>query len=345
MLFGPGGNTVSISNGRPDNVRGFWLPLTDGRITVSDRDPMGNELKAIVTVKNATIATQHLKKNGESVYFCEYGKIEKQKGVSTLRFKKGTNRGLDGLSVRHDEVILGFQGTCKTLYKNGRLIWQKFYHGNGKLCYHISPFKPGFAIKYPDGMVAWEFKGKTDTRRIFDGHSVLKYKEKYDDWSRDGICEFTGYSEKGKPYAKGQYENSQRVGVWAIAGKKTYYINGLEVPARLYKTPTEKLDPREIMKMKDADIRSIFLERIGMERVRKAFRTKKIHAESDMELLRLSFPRGVKDRYNLLKVICTTTKQAYYLRVPPNITECEKARQWTFGVEEGDKPIKFDHET
>ena len=53
--------------------------------------------------------------------------------------------------------------------------------------------------------------------------------------------------KKGKVIYKGEIQNNQRVGEWIENGKKFFYVRGVQIPAKLYNTPPENLDPMEIL--------------------------------------------------------------------------------------------------
>ncbi|MDX9789006.1 MAG: hypothetical protein RBT11_19685 [Desulfobacterales bacterium] len=354
-----GGKFVSVTN-YMSNIRGYHHVLENGRVTISNVDAAGEHTKAVITVKDGSIATQSISHAGKQVFFCEYGKIEKENGA-TLRFRKGTNRALDGLCTRKeqramDDVI----GTCKTLYKHGRVVWQKFYHqGTRRLAYHFIPEKHGLVVKRKDGSICCEISGKLDCRNWREGLPVMVgytwnlssagHRLESSSAYRGRTGGFVMYGESGEIKSKGQFVNAQKADEWVENGVSLFFINGLQVDEHLYHAPAEALDPKQIMAIKNVDVRSIFIARIGMERIAKAFKLKPVHEDNGMVLFRPRFPKKTLDPFNILKVVCTTTKQEYFLRVPPDIMECEHARQWTFGVSRRDieagRIIRFDIET
>jgi hypothetical protein len=138
----------------------------------------------------------------------------------------------------------------------------------------------------------------------------------------------------------GQWENRQRVGEWIEDGKKVCYERGLAIPAKLYHTPADKLDPVKILKLPNAQLRMALCAKIGPERIAKC--GKVVHKDGDMRLIEI---KGYDVK--ILRVRCPSTKAYYFLRVPRDSTQCEEARQWTFGVGDGNirEPIKFAVET
>ena len=196
-----------------------------------------------------------------------------------------------------------------------------------------------------------EINGKVDCAR-WGATPVLENLERFrrtDNWGpngfKDGTGEYTYRSKDGRVIEYGKWENHQRIGTWILGGQKQYFIRGLQVPAALYDAPPEKLDPVKVMRIKNVDVRSIFIERVGLNRILKAFKSKPLHKDGDMVLYEMSFPKGTAGQYNILKVVCPSTKQKYFLRVPRDLTECEQARQWTFHRNGQEPFIQFDIET
>lgn len=357
------GGNVTVTN-YMSNIRRFSHQIQNGRIVVTENHN-GETLKHVMTAKNGVIATQSTRKNGKLVFFVEYGAVEKE-GKKILRFRKGTNRGLDGMSTWRDcELAVDADrtklvGTCKTFYRRGRLIWQKFYHQDTRrMAYHFKPAQKEHIVKRADGSVFARINGVIDVRAWREGAPVFSQptggvrffttNPRDDHWGNDlfrdgsGSCE--AYDRDGKVWLRWKIENHQRVGEWIIDGNEHLFIDGLQVPKELYEAPPEKIDPVEVMEIEDTDVRSIFINRIGMDRIMKTFDADVLHEERDMMLFRMKFPEKTRQPFNILKVICTTTRQPYYLRVPTNIPECEQARQWTFGIDPGEKQIQFDIET
>jgi hypothetical protein len=359
------GGYVSITN-YVSGIRRFSHEIQNGRIVVSDTDRDGNAMKHIITAKDGVICTQSTRVNGKLTFFVEYGAVEKE-GGKILRFRRGTNRGLDGMSTWRDYELAGdpggdpIVGTCKTYYRRGRLIWQKFYHkGTRRLAYHFKPMAKRHEVRRANGSLFAVVEGRIDSRnwkegvpifcnsygsgtRFFTGNPSISYYGGGLFVDDSGSC--TIYDRQGDAFVRWSYENSQRVGEWVVDGKEQAFINGLQVSKELYDTPPEDLDPVKVMKIQNVDVRSIFIGRIGMDRIMETFDAETLHEERDMALLRMKFPDGTTQPFNILKVVCTTTKQPYYLRVPVDIPECEQARQWTFGVDRGEKHIRFDIET
>jgi hypothetical protein len=174
---------------------------------------------------------------------------------------------------------------------------------------------------------------------------------------------FVVYTSSGAVYHSGKVENRQRIGEWVEYGVKTYYLQGVQVDYRLWSTPAEQLDSREIMAIENVQLRTALCTKRGYERILKDMEGKVIDTAGDYALYELPILKPVTPRWQgqevdkvirLLKVRCPSTGAYYTLRVPPNIDKVEDARQWTFRVPaqqddtgrlKVENPITFTQET
>lgn len=340
MSFGYTRGIVAIQSGK-SNGRSIYDVLMDGRITITGTDASGKSFQRIAEVRDGEIWDTTLKEKGETVHRIAYGKFESIKhpdGREIVHFKKGTGKGKHGKSRRH-ESIFGFPGWCHSWYKNGRLVQQKFIYDNKKTAYDYNAYKQECIVKDPEGLILYEIKGALAAvqHNAYRGcHSVFA-EEKMEYWFNPSIP--FEVKKRGKIIYAGQENNHQRIGKWIINGKIFYFQNGVAIPKKLYETPPEKLDPAEILKIENAQLRMAMMEKIGPERIAELGKT--IHKDGDMRLYDIP-----KYNVRILRVRCTTTKAFYFLRVPKDATKCEEARQWTFHVgTDIAKPIKFAVET
>jgi hypothetical protein len=349
-MFNGWQNFVGVSNGGMRGIRGYYDRIDNGRVTITD-NTNGVKRKTIINVRHSLITTKRIMEKGQTVHYVEYGKVSKRKGRYILKFRKGTHcGGYDGLSTRYDQEVFGYKGVCKTFYVHGRMMWQKFYfEGTKKLCYHFNPYKKGLVMRHPNGNPLYEFAGEIDSRRKVGGYLVWKNHWGDDrenmDWSKDGNCSFKRTDINGRIVSQGEYSNKQRVGEWVINKQPVYFMDGLTVPKKMYDTPPEKIDPIKVLRLKDVDVRSIMLNRIGLKLLAEKVPHEVIHNDKKGGMRLLKFNGKVDPPINILQVTCPSTKQHYFLRVPPDILKCEEARQWTFHVEPGEQPINFDVET
>lgn len=139
----------------------------------------------------------------------------------------------------------------------------------------------------------------------------------------------------------GLIENHQRVGKWILNGHEHYYEHGVAIPKQLFETPPDQLDPKQLLKISNAQLRMAMLAKANFKADRLAKIGRIIHRHGSMRLFDIP---GLDTR--ILRVQCPSTKSYYFIRVPRDSQRCEEARQWTFHVNAGvRKPIQFAQET
>jgi hypothetical protein len=110
-------------------------------------------------------------------------------------------------------------------------------------------------------------------------------------------------------------------------GEAYYFFRGVMIPADWGKVKTEAWQSSWLIDTKNAEQRRVLLQGIGYDRVMRDLKFDLVHRQGDMELRKKS---GIDvEPVMLLKVVCPSTRQPYVLRVPPTMTECEKARRWS----------------
>ncbi len=338
MFFdGQRGYTFILSG--KSNGRSVHQDLNEGRITITGMDTDGRTIQRVVKIANGEVQDNKLVRNGETVHHVVYGAFETIKseaGRNITHFRKG-GKGKHGKARRH-EKLFGVDGVCHSWYKQGRLIRQKFIYDNGRTAYDYNAFRKDCTVKDSEGLLLYEVSGALDGRNnaYQGGHSVFS-RRSMEDWFVQ--THPFAVKKRGKTVYAGHVVNHQKVGKWVVGGKAVYYEHGVEIPRKLYETPPEKLDPLNILKLKNAQTRMALMAKINPERVAEV--GKVIHEDGAMRLYDI---RGYEVR--ILRVQCPQTKSFYFLNVPKDSTECEEARQWTFRVGTAfDKPIKFKIET
>jgi hypothetical protein len=324
---------TTISSGK-SNGRSVYDVLMDGRIIISGLDEKKRPYKRTAIIKDGEVWDNKLIVDGKTVHHIIYGQYEKR-GKNIVHFRKGTGTGLHGKARRY-EKIFGYEGVCHSWYNRGRLIRQKFIYDNNVLAYDYNAFGSTCVVKNYYGSVLYEMKGMLDGRMnaYYGGHSVLS--RKMEDWFN------TNYpfevKKQGKIIYAGQIDHGQRTGKWVLAGKVYYYEHGVAIPKKLYDTPPDKLDPLQILKIDNAQLRMALSAKIGPEKIAGAGRV--IDKDREMRLYAIK-----SYDVNVLRVKCPSTGSLYFLRVPKDTRKCEEARQWTFGVGAGfNEPIEFARE-
>jgi len=96
----------------------------------------------------------------------------------------------------------------------------------------------------------------------------------------------------------------------------------------------------QVAEIINATLRRDALNYYGVEKFFKDMNTKVIHKDGKNELLILKWHRDEKP-ITMVKVIDSTTKQTYLLRVPPEMKTVRQAIAWTFHLSEDEYyPIK-----
>ncbi len=119
-------------------------------------------------------------------------------------------------------------------------------------------------------------------------------------------------------------------------GSGLYFWNGVEVPGKLIETP-ELVTQSEILDEHNAEKRRCYQEILGSERFGnllglEAIDTKLDQFENEIILFRTrERDKLVGDHIYFAKVICPSTRRAYFLCVPPRIKTADEAVAWTFG--------------
>lgn len=83
----------------------------------------------------------------------------------------------------------------------------------------------------------------------------------------------------------------------------------------------------DVLKIRNAELKSYVINRIGYEKIRDGLNAKVIHTDGDSELLKIK-----EDVF--VKVKDSSTDRQYLLSVPDNMERCKQAIAWTFSMKE-----------
>ena len=323
---------VHIQNGTA-NGRSLSDSLKDGRITITGTDHKGREYQRSVVVTDGEILDNTLRRAGKVVSRIVYGKFETVQtpaGREVTRFAKGSGKGKHGKSVRFASLF-GAKGTVHSWFKQGRLVRQKFIYRTGRLAYDWKGRAKVCVIRDARGRELYQVNGNIDGREMWTGASV--FDAPMTNWFLSGapfkVCKVLASGPK--EWFAGQYVRGQKQGRWVESGKVTHYEHGVVIPAqyrRMLELPPAELDPVQVLKIPNAQLRMAMLAKIGTQQLAKVGRL--IHKDGEMRLWAVP---GMETR--ILRVQCPSTKAYYYIRVPHDSTKCEEARQWTFHVGAG----------
>ena len=347
--------------------------IDNGKITIN-----GDKYKTVVNVKNRQVTEKKITVKGKLAYWIKWGEFEKERANGTtykiMRYRNGTGKGKDGLTIRKDMVLEGEKGTCYTFFANGRLLWQKFNYSNGVTAYYARHNHNQVKGRYPNKKPMFEITGdKLNYRCNAEGEPFI-YNRNYSAYRAEGElfnlsqtkCTYTFFDRQGKVKNAGSFENKQRVGEWIKNYVKYYFLSGVPVNKKLFDTPPDKIDPHRVLREPNAQARAMLLKKIGLKRVIEKCEGVLIDEDKERGNALYDFPIKPVNRMSnlfnrededwqydethlrILKVTCTTTKGEYFLRVPAlkRYSKCEEARQGTFnGFEPDAKPVTFKLET
>jgi hypothetical protein len=348
--------------------RNFYQDVKEGVISVVHRFHNEQVKKMEWTVESGIVTgytTWYSHGKKVVIKYGEFAKEYQDNGlVSTTRFKKGSNRArlFSGEYKRVKTKLGKYEGTLIQKCYGGSMRAERFVYKGGKIAYKIySRQKAGQVIR-PNGKVWFKwtgildfaYKGRilcgedTENKWVKNKYKTLhiptaKFMSKNEDilhLFRNNVAsniEVAVYDSKGRLYTGGKTENRQKVGKWLEHSKILYYIQGVAVSKKLYETPPEKLDVKEVMALESVQLKTSLLTKIGYTRVFKELKAEKIEKTEEGELYQIPQPRVDKDNrpigdqvMKLLKVKCPSTSAEYVLRVPPQLIDVTSARQWTF---------------
>lgn len=300
--------------------------------------------------------------------------FEKGKLITEISYREGTNRGKHGDYMVTEKIPLGrgeeYKGTITGRYYRGSMATQRFVYDNGQEAYSWKKNLKELIVLYPDG-TTWFYlsgslrkpSGYSDPYILIDGNGYYHLGENRKPSDIGNVAdEIVEYDLQGVIKNKYQYENNQKTGVGIEDYKEKYYMSGVAVSKKIFESDGTDYDPMEVLAIDNSQLRTALMNKVGMERLLTECKGKVIHEDKeqgrDNKLIRISFVGKAGevtygDKFmQILQVTCPSTSNKYYLRVPPDVDNCEDARQWTMGVEKTwfnrDEPIthlKFHKET
>jgi hypothetical protein len=110
-----------------------------------------------------------------------------------------------------------------------------------------------------------------------------------------------------------------------------YALNGVIVPKDLVLTPADKLDPKLIVKERNAEVRKEIVRKIGMERVLDHLKSKLVDEIPGYQLVYLDIDKETQRPY--LKMKNPSTGVWHVEGVPPGTKSCREALAWRNGLD------------
>jgi len=235
-------------------------------------------------------------------------------------------------------------------------VREEFVYDNGQRAYVWTPYRKMFQVFRPNGKLWIEVTAKVRRPWKRTENLLQKVQAILADiasvevrWSEEPNYEIRLFDEQGRQYGYGKIENHQRVGVWQQGKVKHFFMMGIVVSEELYNAGPDDLDPREILKTENTQLRASLMKKIGPERLLKKLPFVACDADGENQLLKANVSRiftpdnqsmeqlRVRNRLDeqiaIVVLKCPSTGQLYYLRVPPRLKKVEHARQWLCGVD------------
>jgi hypothetical protein len=110
-----------------------------------------------------------------------------------------------------------------------------------------------------------------------------------------------------------------------------YALNGVIVSKDLVMTPADKLDPKLIVKERNAEVRKEIVRKIGMERILENLKSKMVDEIPGYQLVYLDIDKETPRPY--LKMKNPSTGVWHVEGVPPGMKSCREALAWRNGLD------------
>jgi hypothetical protein len=263
---------------------------------------------------------------------------------------EGTFHEVQGLKIgKH-------RGTLRQISRQARFVREEFVYGNGQEAYIWTPYRKSFRLYRPDGSLWMEVTAKISPpwkrtegllEKIQD--TLINITSHRHTWSGRPDYEIRLYDTRGRQLGYGKVSNRQRAGVWRHGRAKHYFMMGVAVSKEIFYAEPDELDPREVLKTDNAQLRAALMKKIGPERLFKKLPFTACDADGDNQLLKADMNRiftpndepmvqtrvrnGFDEQIAIAALKCPSTGQLYYLRVPPRLNKVEHARQWLCGID------------
>jgi hypothetical protein len=337
--------------------------IKDGHVRI---DRSGQERETSLTIRDGRIVevqdVQHHFDNRSArtvtTRAWDESKRTKTNTVRTIqRYDSYLNLPSNGAFYEVTGVRIGtYKGKLLQLSKRARFVREEFVYNNGRRAYVWTPYRKGFQMYRPNGKLWLEVTAKV--RRPWKRAQNLLQKVQAtlgniasDEtrWSDERNYEIRLYDGQGRQYGYGKVENHQRIGVWQQGKARHYFMMGVAVSKELFCAGPDDLDPREVLKTENTQLRAALMKKMGSERLLKKLQFLACDSDGDNQLLKAEVKqiftpddqsiehlrvRNRLDQQIAIAVLkCPSTGQLYYLRVPPRLKKVEHARQWLCGID------------
>lgn len=349
-------------------VRGGWarnrrFQIKDGQVRILTH---GLELDTTLSVRDGRIIQVEDKecpahnRGAKTVTTKSWNGSKRTRGdivTTTQRYDTYFNLPSEGVFYEVAGLKIGkHKGTLCQITRQARFVREEFAYDNGQKAYVWTPYRKRFKVFQPNGNLWIEMTAKV--RRPYRRTDGLLDKVKAtlsniagDEgvWSNQPNYEIRLYDGRARVYGYGKIENHQRVGVWRQGRRKHYFMIGVPVNKELYYSGPDELDPGEVLKIENMQLRAAMMKKIGPHRLLKKLPFVACDTVGENQLLKADmnkiFPLDdesmeqmrersqLDDQIAIAVLKCPSTGQLYYLRVPPGLEKVEHARQWLCGID------------
>jgi hypothetical protein len=283
--------------------------------------------------------------------------IKKDAVRTTQRYDTYTNLPFTGTFYEVAGLTISkHKGTLRQITKRARFVQEEFVYDTGQQAYVWTPYRKGFHVFRPNGKLWMEVTAKI--RRPYKRTQSLLEKirstladiaSEGNTWSNEPNYEIRLYDGQARVYGYGKIENRQRVGVWRQGRTNRYFMMGVAVSKEIYYATSDQLDPREVLKTENMQLRAALMKKIGPERLFKKLpfaacdvdgenqllkaEVKEIFTLDNNSLEQMRLRSRLDEQITIVVLKCPSTGQLYYLRVPPRLKKIEHARQWLCGID------------
>ena len=348
--------SVSIGSHYAKCGRNFWRRIENGEVKFRIKEN-GKYLNSKFIIEHGDVAQEEIQLETGMTRITRYGEYIKRVAkngvvIETIQLRKGSNCAKIPKGIfRVSKCKLGtFDGTMTQKCSGGSMRREEFVYKNKKKAYSVYSGQTKGDVLYPNGKVWMQYEGKpsfgwkdtifqggkgdTPTFEVFDISS--------NSWNSvlfrifNGDFKLVVYDVAGQIKFQGQRVSNQNTGKWISEYKPFYFLNGVECPVKLFEAKPEEMNSAEIMAIKNIQLRTALAMKKGYENILRDLNGTLVDTDGDYALYQLPIvnPEERGDKVvKLLKVKCPSTGAYYTLRVHPDCSKVEQARQWTFGAE------------
>ena len=347
-------------------IKGGWsmnrrFDITNGTVRII-RDDQPQE--TTLTVKNGQVTeaediTYPAGDPGDrTVTLKERDENDRAYAIRTIsRYKDYWNMPAEGVFYEvHGLSLCRFKGVLRQLSRNSRFVREEFVYENGRIAYVWTPYRKKFRLYHPNGSLWLEVSAKVRCPwKRAEGY-LEKIHSALDNiageghfWSKQPDYEISLYDDRGAQSGYGKVSNRQRTGIWRQGKARYYFLMGVAVSEQIYHAGPDDLDPLEVLRTDNAQLRAALMKKIGPERLLMKLPfaacdedggsrllkadVNSLLAPDDRSAIPFTVRNGIDEQVAIAELKCPSTGQLYYLRVPPRLNKVEHARQWLCGID------------